>query len=238
MQEKFQMNDLIKNTDLIDTLSIVLQAIGWTFFPLIILPIIYIIFFNNLILRKMSYGIVSTIDSFNYFIGKIIKWLLPLMVLTISFSIFALSIFGKSWTKLFETSEYIHASVIMLGAASTLLASKHVRVDIFYSKMNSITRSCVEIIGFYAFLLPVCIIILWNSQSFVSTSWRFLEGSSEVDGIKGEFILKTLIPAFSLLMIIQGLSIALRAVMHIYRHEKPKLPDNFDNLFTYEDKNT
>ena len=128
MQEKFQMNDLTKNTDLIDTLSIVLQAIGWTFFPLIILPIIYIIFFNNLILRKMSYGIVSTIDSFNNFIGKIIKWLLPLMVLTISFSIFALSIFGKSWTKLFETSEYIHASVIMLGAASTLLASKHVRV--------------------------------------------------------------------------------------------------------------
>lgn len=32
MQEKFQMNDLTKNTDLIDTLSIVLQAIGWTFF--------------------------------------------------------------------------------------------------------------------------------------------------------------------------------------------------------------
>ena len=233
-QEKSQLNNMIENADLIIILSQVLQILGWVFLPLLTLPILYFLFSNNQFLKSLSFGIVNTIDTLNYYIGEIVKWLLPLMVLTISFSIFALSIFGKSWTKLFETSEYFHASIIMLGAASTLLAGKHVRVDIFYSKMNSISRSLVEIIGFYSLLLPVCIIILWNSQSFVRSSWMILEGSSEIDGIKGEFLLKTLIPIFTLLMIAQGLSISLRAVMHIFQHEKPLLSSNFDNTLINE----
>ena len=233
-QEKSQLNNMIENADLIFILSHIFQLLGWAFLPLLMLPIMYFLFSKNQFLKSLSFGIVSTIDTFNYYIGEIVKWLLPLMVLTISFSIFALSIFGKSWTKLFETSEYFHASVIMLGAASTLLAGKHVRVDIFYSKMNNMSRSLVEIIGFYSLLLPVCIIILWNSQSFVRSSWMILEGSSEIDGIKGEFLLKTLIPIFSVLMIIQGLSISLRAVMYILRHEKPLLPLNFDDTFINE----
>jgi len=228
-QEKSQLNNMIGNTDLIFILSHIFQLLGWVFSPFLVLPIMYFLFSKNQFLKSLSFGIVSTIDTFNYYIGEIVKWLLPLMVLTISFSIFALSIFGKSWTKLFETSEYFHASVIMLGAASTLLAGKHVRVDIFYSKMNNISRSLVEIIGFYS--LPI---ILWNSQSFVRSSWMILEGSSEIDGIKGEFLLKTLIPIFSVLMIIQGLSISLRAVMYILRHEKPLLPLNFDDTFINE----
>jgi TRAP-type mannitol/chloroaromatic compound transport system permease small subunit len=61
-----------------------------------------------------------------------------------------------------------------------------------------------------------------------------LEGSSEIDGIKGEFLLKTLIPIFALLMIAQGLSISLRAVMHIFQHEKPLLSSNFDNTLINE----
>jgi hypothetical protein len=35
-------------------------------------------------------------------------------------------------------------------------------------------------------------------------------------------------------MIAQGLSISLRAVMHIFQHEKPLLSSNFDNTLINE----
>jgi len=157
------------------------------------------------------------------------------MALSIAFSVFALSIFGQSWTKLFETAEYLHATIIMLGAAATLLAGQHVRVDIFHTNMKAKARALVDFIGFYALLLPVCLIILWKSQSFVSFSWQIFEGSAEADGIRGEFLLKTLIPLFAIMMIAQGLAIAIRAAMCLNGQTRPGRPPHTPPFFTQQD---
>lgn len=175
---------------------------------------------------------IALIDSFSYRIGEAVKWLLPVLVLSMAFTVFALSIFGQSWTKLFESADYMHASVIMLGAAATLLAGKHVRVDVFHTNMSPKSRALVDFIGFYALLLPVCLIILWNSQSTIYSSWRILEGSAEADGIRGEFLLKTLIPIFAIMMIMQGLAISLRAAMRLSGLKEPALPPHMPDPFS------
>ena len=208
--------------DFIANLGIAFQAIGWVFLPILLLPLIYLFLPNFSTLQSISNTIIRTIDSLSFGIGEIAKWLLPLLVLVVAFTVFALSIFGQSWTKLFESAEYLHASVIMLGAAATLLAGQHVRVDVFHSQMTAKARALVDFIGFYALLLPVCLIILWKSQSFISFAWRIFEGSSEADGIRGEFLLKTLIPTFALMMILQGLAITLRAAMCLSEHKRPE----------------
>ncbi|MBC6411720.1 MAG: TRAP transporter small permease subunit [Hyphomonadaceae bacterium] len=171
------------------------------------------------------------IDTLNYTLGEIIKWALPLLVLSVAFSVFALSIFGLSWTKLFESAQYLHSSVIMCGAAATLLAGQHVRVDIFHARMSPEQRALIDFCGFYALLLPVCLTILWNSGSFIALSWRIFEGSAEADGIRGEFLLKTLIPLFGLFMIMQGMAIALRAAFLMGGHPCPERPGDVRPLF-------
>ena len=123
----------------------------------------------------------------------------------------------------------------MLGAGATLLAGQHVRVDVFHTNMVPQSRALVDFIGFYAFLLPVCLIILFNSQSFVSFSWRIFEGSAEADGIRGEFLLKTLIPIFAVTMIAQGLAIALRAAMHLKGQTLPERPAHTPPFFIHKD---
>ena len=221
--------------NIIINLGIALQAIGWVFLPALLLPLIYIFLPNINALQSISKAIIRTIDSLSFGVGEITKWLLPLLVLVVAFTVFALSIFGQSWTKLFESAEYLHASVIMLGAAATLLASQHVRVDIFHSRMNAKSRALVDFIGYYALLLPVCLIILWNSQSFVSFSWRIFEASSEADGIRGEFLLKTLIPIFAITMIFQGLAIALRAAMCLNDQARPERPPHTPKFFSEQE---
>ena len=219
------------NGDVIETIGTTLQAIGWVFLPALLLPLLYIFLPNINILQSASKAIIRTIDSLSYATGEIVKWFLPILVLIVAFTVFALSIFGQSWTKLFESADYLHASVIMLGAAATLLAGQHVRVDIFHEQMSAKARALIDFIGYYALMLPVCLIIIWNSQSFVSFAWRIYEGSSEADGIRGEFLLKTLIPIFAVMIILQGLAIALRAAMCLSGQSRPERPPHTPPFF-------
>ena len=111
--------------EIIQTLGHAFHAIGYAFCPLLILPLIYLFLPNINNLTSFSNAFIRFIDSVSFWIGELTKWLLPILVLTIAFSVFALSIFGQSWTKLFESAEYLHAVIIMLGAAATLLAGQH-----------------------------------------------------------------------------------------------------------------
>lgn len=222
---KMEIGEIVAN------LGTAFQAIGWVFLPVLLLPLIYLLLPNINALQSVSKAIIRTIDSLSYGLGEITKWLLPILVLVVAFTVFALSIFGQSWTKLFESAEYLHASVIMLGAGATLLAGQHVRVDIFHSQMKAKARALVDFIGYYALLVPVCLIILWNSQSFISFAWRIFEGSAEADGIRGEYLLKTLIPIFAVMMILQGLAIALRAAMCLSGQTRPERPPHTPQFF-------
>lgn len=209
----------------------VIQAIGWAFLPLLALPVIYLIWPQNKLLQSFSRALIETIDTIIYWLGECVKWSLPVLVLSVAASVFALSIFGVTTTALLESAYYMQADIITLGAAATLLAGQHVRVDIFHSRMDPKAKSRIDLIGFYILLVPTCILIIWNSQSFVTFAWNIFEGSPEADGIKGIFLLKTLIPIFAITMIIQGLAIALRASMCLAGQDRPKRPPQVDPFF-------
>ena len=216
------------------TAAMALKGMGWVFLPAFLLPAVYLFCGSIWKLGGISRALIRIIDGFSYRSGEIIKWALPALVVSIVFSIFALSIFGLTWTKLSESADYFHAGVIMLGAAATLLAGQHVRVDIFHARMTPKTRALVDFSGFYLLLLPVCLVILWKSQSFTNFAWIILEGSNEADGIRGRFLLKTLIPVFAVMMLMQGFAIALRAALLLRGETLPERPQKTPALFEDE----
>ncbi len=209
----------------------IIQAIGWAFLPLIAWPVVHLIFGVNRFVRGFSESFISLIDTVTFQIGEWTKWLLPFLVLSVAGSVFALSIFGVTTTKLLESAKYFQALIIMLGAAATLLAGQHVRVDIFHTRMSDKAKARVDLIGFFLLLMPACILLTWKSQSFVSFAWAIREGSSEADGIRGIYLLKTLIPVFAVTMVIQGLSIATRAAMCLCGHDRPARPAGVPPFF-------
>ena len=163
--------------------------------------------------------------------GESVKWLLPLLVLSVAASVVALSIFGVTTTKWLESAKYFQAITIMLGAAPTLLASQHVRVDIFHTRMTDRGKARVELLGFYLLLMPACLLLIWNAQSFVGLSWSIREGSPESDGFRGVYLLKTLIPVFAVTMLIQGLAITTRAAMCLRGQSRPARPTGIAPFF-------
>lgn len=209
----------------------VFQAIGWAFLPFLTWPILHLALPSNVFVKSVSEALISTIDSLTFRLGEMTKWLLPLLVLSVAASVFALSIFGLTTTKWLESAKYFQALIIMLGAAATLLAGQHVRVDIFHSRMTDMGKARVDLIGFYLLLAPVCILLTWNAQSFVGFAWAIREGSGEADGIRGVYILKTLIPVFAITMLIQGMAIAIRAAMCLSGQTRPDRPKGVPPFF-------
>lgn len=209
----------------------ILQAIGWAFLPFLAWPVLHLTFPRNAVVKSISEAFITIIDSFTFRLGEATKWLLPILVLSVAGSVFALSIFGVTTTKWLESAKYFQAFVIMLGAGATLLAGQHVSVDIFHTRMTEFGKSRVDLFGFYLLMAPACLLLIWNAQSFVSFAWSIQEGSSEATGIRGVFILKTLIPIFAVTMLIQGFSIALRAAMCICGQIRPERPKGVPPFF-------
>ena len=218
-------------TEVIAALGRMLTAMGWAFLPVLLLPLLQLILPRFTLLRGINHALIRLIDTVSYRLGEIAKWFLLIMVMATIISVIGLSIFGISYTKLDELPIFFHACLIMLGSAATLLAGQHVRVDIFHSQYTAQKRALLDLIGFYALIIPICLILIWVSQIFVYQSWLTLEGSPESDGIRGVFFLKTLLPTFALLMLAQGLSITARAVFCLQELPPPPRPSNIAPLF-------
>jgi len=124
-----------------------------------------------------------------------------------------------------ESVLYLHAIAFMLGIPYALNSDEHVRVDVIYSRLSPRARGRVNLLGHCVFLLPVAATMLWLSLPYAGASWRILEGSSEVGGIPGVFLLKTLIPVTSALLLAQGLVGITKAAQAALSEPPPARPD-------------
>jgi TRAP-type mannitol/chloroaromatic compound transport system permease small subunit len=126
---------------------------------------------------------------------------------------------GSLW--LSESVIYGHAALIMLAAAWTLAENGHVRVDIFYADASPRRKAMVDLAGGLLLLLPFTLALAWLALPYVARSWAILERSRESSGLPFVYLLKTLIPAFALLMALQGIAQAIRAVTVLFSAESP-----------------
>ncbi|MGP5018875.1 TRAP transporter small permease subunit [Vreelandella alkaliphila] len=147
---------------------------------------------------------IAALDRASEWFGRSLAWLIIIMML-IQFAIVLLRyIFSVNSIFMQELVMYMHASVFMLAAAYTFRHDGHVRVDIFYRGMTPRRQALVNIVGIITLLMPVMVFVIASSLGYVSNSWRIMETSSDYGGIPAVFALKTLIPLFAMLMILQG----------------------------------
>ncbi|WP_448245937.1 TRAP transporter small permease subunit [Thalassotalea agariperforans] len=146
------------------------------------------------------------LENFTEKTGKLIAWLTLIMVL-LSFLIVLLRYgFNIGSIALQESILYLHATVFMLGAAYTLKADGHVRVDIFYQKMSLKNKAKVDFFGSLILLLPVSVFIFCICFDYVSQSWAISEQSSEAGGLAFVYLNKSLLLMLPILLILQALA--------------------------------
>ncbi len=173
---------------------------------------------------------IRFVDRVNDVIGRGIAWLNLAMILT-TFAVVVLRYgFAVGWVGMQESYVWMYGIVFMVGASYTLLHNGHVRVDIFYRPASARYKAIVDLCGVLFLLLPMIAVATYVSVPYVLASWAHWEGSREAGGLEGLFLLKTVLLVFCLLVALQGLSMAARAILVLAGHEEFLVPEDVEPL--------
>ncbi|MCD6268727.1 MAG: TRAP transporter small permease subunit [Deltaproteobacteria bacterium] len=166
-------------------------------------------------LKKIS----QLIDALNEKTGLFAAWLSTLMVLTVVYDVIMRYGFKKGNIAVQEMEWHLFAVVFLIGAAYSLKKDAHVRVDILYTKFSTKKKAWVDLLGTFIFLIPFSIMIIYSCRGFIESSWAVHEISPDPGGLPARYILKAVIPAGFVLLILQGISQAIKNLLIIVGKE-------------------
>ena len=155
------------------------------------------------------------IDTLNEWVGRGVGWVTLALVLVIFIDVVMRYLFNTSYVFTQELEWHLFAFIFLIGAGYTLLHDGHVRVDIIYQRLGLKGQAWINLFGVFFFLIPGCLMVMSTSWKFAVNSFMIMEGSPDPGGIPFRFIVKGCIPAGFLLLLIQGLSLAMHSLMQI-----------------------
>lgn len=133
-------------------------------------------------------------------------------------------LFNTSFVFLAELEWHLFCMIFLLGAGYTLLHERHVRVDIFYSKLSNKGKAVVNCLGVIILLVPSCYLVLSTSIPWVIDAYRVGEVSIDPGGIPARFVIKAMLPVGYALIFIQGISLFLSSLITLLE----KTPEDQD----------
>ncbi|MEL6413420.1 MAG: TRAP transporter small permease subunit [Pseudomonadota bacterium] len=200
-----------------------LRFAGYALLPLLILPIVLLIVPKPLagparLLRRL----IDRISGVAMSVAVAAAFLIILIQLA---AVLLRYVFGLSFSWLNDSVIFSFAMIFMLGAAATLRDDGHVRVDILRPRFGPKTKAGIEMFGSLAFIVPIGILILYSASGLIARTWTDLEPFNESDGLPIQYLFKTLVPVFAVLMISQALGQALKSAL-IIRGLETDTPDD------------
>lgn len=159
--------------------------------------------------------LINAINRLNEAIGRGVSWVSLIMVLVVTTDVIMRYAFKKSFVFVQELEWHLFGVLFLIGAGYTLLHDAHVRVDIFYQRLNEKQKAWVDLLGTLFFLLPGCYLVISTSWQFLVNSWVIREGSPDPGGVPARYLLKAMIPLGFSLIALQGVSLGLQSLLAV-----------------------
>ena len=172
--------------------------------------------------RKHLQRLAIWLSMISTFIGRLAAWLVLFMTLMQFIVVIMRYVFSYGSIQMQESIWYMHGLLFMLGAAYTLVKDGHVRLDVFYRDARERTKAWINLAGSVIILLPFCIVNFDNVWIFVSNSWAVREGSAEATGLPYLYLFKSVILIFFILLVIEGISLAIKSLLTLCSRTLPK----------------
>ncbi|HCX21217.1 MAG: C4-dicarboxylate ABC transporter permease [Flammeovirgaceae bacterium] len=158
---------------------------------------------------------IKFIDHINGRIGQLVSWLTILLVMVIIGDVLMRYLFSITSAASFELEWHLFATIFLLGAGWTLQQDRHVRVDVFYNSFSARSKAWINLGGTIVLLFPLCIVGITEGTQFAVNAFRLGEVSPDPGGLPFRFIIKSTIPVGFLLLLLQGISEALKSIVKI-----------------------
>ncbi len=168
-----------------------------------------------------------SIDQLSKAVARVAIWLTLICALISAVNAlmrYAFDISSNAWL---ELQWYMFGGMVLLGAAHLLTINGHIRVDLFYSRLNDRQRAWLDLAGLVFFLQPFCIYMVLVCWPWFVESWTIHEVSNNAGGLV-RWPVKLLFPIGFGLLVLQGISeiikriAALQGVIALNTHyERP-----------------
>jgi len=177
---------------------------------------------------KLLLRLSAVIDRLNENVGRLVSWLVVLMVLIASYNAIVRYLgryIGRNFSSnaYLESQWYLFSVIFLLGAAWALKEDAHVRVDVFYGRVSERVRAWINLLGGLLLTLPFCLFVLWASLPSVQNSWRIREGSPDPGGLP-RYPLKAMILVGFVLLLLQGISEVIKTARVLRRAPDAHVP--------------
>ena len=169
------------------------------------------------------------IDSLNEKIANTVSWALLAAVIICAGNALVRYTFNYSSNAWLEIQWYLYGAMFLLAASYTLKRDEHVRIDVIVGRFSKRTQVWIDLFGYLLFLLPVCLLILYDAIPFAQVSIASQEMSSNAGGLI-VWPAKLLVPIGFALLILQGISEIIKRIAFlagkIDGHEFAKVQSN------------
>lgn len=162
--------------------------------------------------------VIDFLELINEKAGKLVSWAAILLVIVISIDVILRYLFQFTYIWIVEIEIYLFGVLFLLAAGYTFKHGKHVRVDVFYTKLSKRGKAIIDLIGGLLFLLPWCYIVISSSWKYAHSSFLIKEGSAQAGGLPALYLLKFSVVLGFTLLLIQALASILKAIDIIINH--------------------
>lgn len=153
----------------------------------------------------------ALIDRMTEMVGRTLYWLILITVLISAINAVARKTLNASSNSWLELQWYLF-SVIFLGCAGyALLRKEHIRIDIVASHLSEKANQRIALFGHLVFLMPLCVIMIYESWPYFLESYRIGELSSNAGGLL-RWPVKLMIIIGFVLLLLQGISEAIKQI--------------------------
>jgi TRAP-type mannitol/chloroaromatic compound transport system permease small subunit len=161
------------------------------------------------------YAVIRTIDGFSDTLGRLISLAMILLVLMMTYEVFARYLFSAPTIWVYESSFMVNGSAFMLGCAYALLKGAHVRTDIFWETYSERRKGIIDLCSYLILFFPSMITLMIIGYDAAEYSWNINERSQESMWRAVMWPFRASIPLAAVLFMIQGVSETLKCVYQI-----------------------
>lgn len=159
-------------------------------------------------LAQLSRGI----DRFTEGVGRWVSWLTVPMVFSLCYEVVSRKFLGHATVWSYDVTYMLYGSLFMLASGFTLLRKEHIRTDFFYARWPVRTQALVDVLAYLLVFFPSMAFFLWKGTEMAVHSWLLRELSEASPWRPPLYPFRTVLPAGSFLLLLQGISEFVKAL--------------------------
>ena len=172
-------------------------------------------------MSPMTYKIISNIDKFSLFIGKIVSWIIIPLFLCMVYEVIARKFFLAPTMWAYDMSRFLYGGMFMLGAAYALSRGVHIRADFLYRNFKVKNQGLIDFWLYILFYFPGLTFFLYMTTIFVVESIQRGEKGMDTAWMPYLWPVKSCLWFGIVFLLIQGVSELLKSY---YAMRKGKWP--------------